>query len=448
MWIRCSASTDRMKTKTLKKNKVNVITLGCSKNIYDSEVLMGQLRANRFDVQHESTDDDASIVIINTCGFIDNAKQESIDTILNFAEAKNQGKIDKLIVTGCLSERYKPDLEKEIPNVDEFFGTRDLPKLLKTLGADYKHELIGERLLTTPQHFAYLKIAEGCDRPCSFCAIPLMRGKHASVPAEQLVQQAATLASKGVKELILIAQDLTYYGLDLNGKRELPELLRKLSDVNGIDWIRLHYAYPSGFPMEVFDVMNERSNICNYLDMPLQHITDNMLKSMRRGTTKKKTIDLVNSIRDKVPGITLRTTLIAGYPGETEQDFDELQEWVSATRFDRLGIFTYSHEENTHAFSMTDDVPDEVKRERAETIMGIQQRISADINEAKVGKTYKTLFDRKEGDYFIGRTEADSPEVDNEVLVEAKNTYIRIGDFADVKIFKAEEFDLYGETVK
>jgi ribosomal protein S12 methylthiotransferase len=437
-----------MKTKTLKKNKVNVITLGCSKNIYDSEVLMGQLRANRFDVQHESTDDDASIVIINTCGFIDNAKQESIDTILNFAEAKNQGKIDKLIVTGCLSERYKPDLEKEIPNVDEFFGTRDLPKLLKTLGADYKHELIGERLLTTPQHFAYLKIAEGCDRPCSFCAIPLMRGKHASVPAEQLVQQAATLASKGVKELILIAQDLTYYGLDLNGKRELPELLRKLSDVNGIDWIRLHYAYPSGFPMEVFDVMNERSNICNYLDMPLQHITDNMLKSMRRSTTKKKTIDLVNSIRDKVPGITLRTTLIAGYPGETEQDFDELQEWVSATRFDRLGIFTYSHEENTHAFSMTDDVPDEVKRERAETIMGIQQRISADINEAKVGKTYKTLFDRKEGDYFIGRTEADSPEVDNEVLVEAKNTYIRIGDFADVKIFKAEEFDLYGETVK
>lgn len=448
MWIRCSASTDRMKTKTLKKNKVNVITLGCSKNIYDSEVLMGQLRANRFDVQHESTDDDASIVIINTCGFIDNAKQESIDTILNFAEAKNQGKIDKLIVTGCLSERYKPDLEKEIPNVDEFFGTRDLPKLLKTLGADYKHELIGERLLTTPQHFAYLKIAEGCDRPCSFCAIPLMRGKHASVPAEQLVQQAATLASKGVKELILIAQDLTYYGLDLNGKRELPELLRKLSDVNGIDWIRLHYAYPSGFPMEVFDVMNERSNICNYLDMPLQHITDNLLKSMRRGTTKKKTIDLVNSIRDKVPGITLRTTLIAGYPGETEQDFDELQEWVSATRFDRLGIFTYSHEENTHAFSMTDDVPDEVKRERAETIMGIQQRISADINEAKVGKTYKTLFDRKEGDYFIGRTEADSPEVDNEVLVEAANNYIRIGDFADVKIFKAEEFDLYGETVK
>jgi len=434
-----------MKTKTLKKNKVNVITLGCSKNIYDSEVLMGQLRANRFDVQHESTDDDASIVIINTCGFIDNAKQESIDTILDFAQAKNEGKIDRLYVTGCLSERYKPDLQEEIPNVDEFFGTRDLPKLLKTLGADYKHELIGERLLTTPQHFAYLKIAEGCDRPCSFCAIPLMRGKHASVPAEQLVQQAATLAVKGVKELILIAQDLTYYGLDLNGKRELPELLRKLSDVNGIEWIRLHYAYPSGFPMEVFDVMNERSNVCNYLDMPLQHITDNMLKSMRRGTTKQKTIDLVNSIRDKVPGITLRTTLIAGYPGETERDFEEMQEWVRSTRFDRLGIFTYSHEENTHAFSLTDDVPDEVKRERAETIMGIQQRISAEINEAKVGKTYKTLFDRKEGDYFIGRTEADSPEVDNEVLVEAANSYVRIGDFANVRISRSEEFDLFGE---
>lgn len=408
---------------------------------------MGQLRANRFEVQHESTDDDASIVIINTCGFIDNAKQESIDTILDFAQAKNDGRIDRLYVTGCLSERYKPDLVKEIPNVDEFFGTRDLPKLLKTLGADYKHELIGERLLTTPQHFAYLKIAEGCDRPCSFCAIPLMRGTHASVPAEDLVRQAASLASKGVKELILIAQDLTYYGLDLNGKRELPELLRKLSDVNGIDWIRLHYAYPSGFPMEVFDVMNERPNICKYLDMPLQHISDNMLKSMRRGTTKQKTIDLVSSIRDKVPGITLRTTLIAGYPGETEKDFEEMQEWVENTRFDRLGIFTYSHEENTHAFSLTDDVPDEQKRERAETVMGIQQRISAEINQSKVGQTYRTLFDRKEGDYFVGRTEADSPEVDNEVLVEAVNSYVRIGDFADVRISRAEEFDLFGEIV-
>ncbi|MFM2206757.1 MAG: hypothetical protein RL213_732 [Bacteroidota bacterium] len=436
-----------MRTKTLKKNKVNVITLGCSKNIYDSEVLMGQLRANRFEVAHESTDDDAAIVIINTCGFIDNAKQESIDTILGFAEAKNEGRIDKLYVTGCLSERYKPELRKEIPNVDEFFGTRDLPKLLKTLGADYKHELIGERLLTTPQHFAYLKIAEGCDRPCSFCAIPLMRGKHASVPADLLVEQTKGLAAKGVKELILIAQDLTYYGLDLNGKRELPELLRRLSDVNGIEWIRLHYAYPSGFPMEVFDVMNERSNVCNYLDMPLQHVTDNMLKSMRRGTTKQKTIDLVNSIRDKVPGITLRTTLIAGYPGETEQDFEELQEWVRNTRFDRLGIFTYSHEENTHAHTLEDDVPDEVKRERAEAVMALQQQISSEINQTKVGNTYKVLFDRKEGDYFIGRTEADSPEVDNEVLVEAGNTYVRIGDFADVTIHRAEDFDLYGDPV-
>lgn len=436
-----------MKTKTLKKNKVNVITLGCSKNIFDSEVLMGQLRANRFDVQHESTDDDASIVIINTCGFIDNAKQESIDTILDFAEAKQQGKIDKLIVTGCLSERYKPDLQKEIPNVDEFFGTRDLPKLLKSLGADYKHELIGERLLTTPQHFAYLKIAEGCDRPCSFCAIPLMRGKHTSVPAQQLVKQAEALVQKGVKELILIAQDLTYYGIDLNGKRELDELLRKLSDVNGIEWIRLHYAYPSGFPLEVLDVMNERANICNYLDMPLQHITDNMLKSMRRGTTKEKTIQLVNTIREKVPGITLRTTLIAGYPGETEQDFEEMQQWVTDTRFDRLGIFTYSHEENTHAYGLNDDIADEVKRERAETIMGIQQRISSDINAAKVGNTYKVLFDRKEGNYFIGRTEADSPEVDNEVLVEAGNNYVRIGDFANVKITRSEEFDLFGDLV-
>lgn len=436
-----------MKTKTLKKNKVNVITLGCSKNIFDSEVLMGQLRANRFDVQHESTDDDASIVIINTCGFIDNAKQESIDTILDFAEAKQQGKIDKLIVTGCLSERYKPDLQKEIPNVDEFFGTRDLPKLLKSLGADYKHELIGERLLTTPQHFAYLKIAEGCDRPCSFCAIPLMRGKHSSVPAQQLVNQAEQLVQKGVKELILIAQDLTYYGIDLNGKRELDELLRRLSDVNGIEWIRLHYAYPSGFPMEVLDVMNERANICKYLDMPLQHITDNMLKSMRRGTTKEKTIQLVNTIREKVPGIALRTTLIAGYPGETEQDFEEMQQWVTDTRFDRLGIFTYSHEENTHAYGLVDDVVDEVKRERAETIMGIQQRISSDINAAKVGNTYKVLFDRKEGNYFIGRTEADSPEVDNEVLVEAGNNYVRIGDFSNVKINRSEEFDLFGDLV-
>ena len=436
-----------MKTKTRKKNKINVITLGCSKNLVDSEVLMGQLRANKFDVEHESSADDSSIVIINTCGFIDNAKQESIDTILEFAKAKEEGRIEKLIVTGCLSERYKPALQKEIPNVDEFFGTRDLPKLLKSLGADYKHELIGERLLTTPQHYAYLKISEGCDRPCSFCAIPLMRGKHVSVPMDDLVKQARLLASKGTKELILIAQDLTYYGLDSYGKRNLPELLRRLSDVEGIEWIRLHYAFPSGFPMDILDVMKEKKNICQYLDMPLQHISDSMLKNMRRGTTKQKTIDLVHSIRDRVPGIAIRTTLIAGYPGETEKDFDEMKEWVSATHFDRLGIFTYSHEEHTHAFALIDDVPDDVKRIRAEEVMAIQQDISLKVNQRKIGNVYPVLFDRKEGNYFIGRTEFDSPEVDNEVLVDAQKFYVRIGDFADVKITKAEEFDLVGEVI-
>ena len=437
-----------MKTKSLKKNKVNVITLGCSKNIYDSEVMMGQLRASKFDVVHESTDDDASIVIINTCGFIDNAKQESIDTILTFAKAKEKGKIDKLIVTGCLSERYKPDLEKEIPNVDEFFGTHDLPRLLKSLGADYKHELVGERFLTTPQHYAYLKISEGCDRPCSFCAIPLMRGIHVSVPVEELVKQAKSLAANGVKELILIAQDLTYYGLDIYKKRNLSELLRHLSDVDGIEWIRLHYAFPSGFPMDILDVMNERKNICNYLDMPLQHISDNMLKSMRRGTTRQKTIDLVNIIREKVPGISLRTTLIAGYPGETQDDFEQMKEWVSNTRFDRLGIFNYSHEENTHAFSLADDVDDDVKRERASEIMEIQKNISSELNDKKINETYKVLIDRKEGGYYIGRTEADSPEVDNEVLIDAEKNYLRIGDFSDIKIISANEFDLFGESAK
>ena len=437
-----------MKTKSLKKNKVNVITLGCSKNIFDSEVMMGQLRASKFDVVHESNDDDASIVIINTCGFIDNAKQESIDTILTFAKAKEKGKIDKLIVTGCLSERYKPDLEKEIPNVDEFFGTHDLPRLLKSLGADYKHELVGERFLTTPQHYAYLKISEGCDRPCSFCAIPLMRGIHVSVPIEELVKQAKSLAANGVKELILIAQDLTYYGLDIYKKRNLSELLRHLSDVDGIEWIRLHYAFPSGFPMDILDVMNERKNICNYLDMPLQHISDNMLKSMRRGTTMQKTIDLVNSIRDKVPGIAIRTTLIAGYPGETQDDFEQMKEWVSNTRFDRLGIFNYSHEENTHAFSLADDVDDDVKRERASEIMEIQKNISSELNDKKINETYKVLIDRKEGGYYIGRTEADSPEVDNEVLIDAEKNYLRIGDFSDIKIISANEFDLFGESAK
>lgn len=436
-----------MKTKTLKKNKVNVITLGCSKNIYDSEVLMGQLKANKFEVTHESTEDDASIVIINTCGFIDNAKQESIDTILEFAHAKQAGKIEKLIVTGCLSERYKPELEKEITQVDEFFGTRDLPRLLKSLGADYKHELVGERMLTTPQHYAYLKISEGCDRPCSFCAIPLMRGNHISIPEEELVTQAKLLAAKGTKEIILIAQDLTFYGLDIYGKRSLADLLKRLSDVNGIDWIRLHYAYPSGFPMDVLDVMKERENICNYLDMPLQHISDKMLKSMRRGITREKSIELVKRIRETVPEIALRTTLIAGYPGEMEEDYLEMKEWVEQSRFDRLGIFTYSHEENTHAFQLTDDVPDEVKKERAAGIMDVQQIISRELNEKKVGNTYRVLFDRKEGNFFVGRSEFDSPEVDNEILVDAKEQYVRIGDFANIRITAAQEFDLFGEVV-
>lgn len=436
-----------MKTKTLRKNKVNVITLGCSKNIVDSEVLMGQLKANNFEVEHESVKDDASIVIINTCGFIENAKQESIDTILRYAEAREEGQIDKLYVTGCLSERYKPQLEQEIPQVDAYFGTRELPRLLKTLKADYKHELVGERLLTTPHHFAYFKISEGCDRPCSFCAIPLMRGGHVSVPMEKLEEQARNLAKNGTKELMLIAQDLTYYGLDLYKKRNLAELLRKLSDVEGIEWIRLHYAFPSGFPMDALDVMKERGNICNYLDMPLQHITDNMLKSMRRGTTKQKTIDLVNSIRDKVPGIAIRTTLISGYPGETEKDHEEMLEWVEQTRFDRLGIFPYSHEENTHAFTIEDNVPEEVKQERAEAVMSLQQEISLELNQQKIGKTFKVLFDRKEGEYFIGRTEFDSPEVDNEVLVSAKSEYVRVGDFVNVKITSAEDYDLYGEIV-
>jgi ribosomal protein S12 methylthiotransferase len=435
-----------LKTKTLKKNKVNVVTLGCSKNIVDSELLMGQLKANNFEVEHESKRDDASIVIINTCGFIDNAKQESIDTILRYADAKAAGMVDKLYVTGCLSERYKPELEKEIPTVDAYFGTRDLPKLLKTLKADYKKELVGERLLTTPQHFAYFKISEGCDRPCSFCAIPLMRGNHISTPMEDLVKQANTLAKNGTKELMLIAQDLTYYGLDIYKKRNLSELLNRLSDVQGIEWIRLHYAFPSGFPMDILDVMNQKKNICNYLDMPLQHITNNMLKSMRRGTTKEKTIDLVDKIREKVPGIAIRTTLIAGYPGETEKDFEEMKEWVQNTRFDRLGIFTYSHEENTHAHLLNDDVPEDVKQLRAEEVMEIQQGISYELNQQKIGKKFKVLVDKKEGEYYIGRTEFDSPEVDNEVLIKADAAKLRIGDFVNVTISGAEDYDLYGKV--
>jgi ribosomal protein S12 methylthiotransferase len=433
-----------LKTKTLKKNKVNVVTLGCSKNIVDSEVLMGQLKANNFDVEHESVENDASIVIINTCGFIDNAKQESIDTIIQYANAKEAGLVDKVYVTGCLSERYKPDLEKEIPNVDGYFGTRELPRLLKTLKADYKHELVGERLLTTPHHYSYFKISEGCDRPCSFCAIPLMRGGHVSKPIEDLVKEAKHLAKNGTKELMLIAQDLTYYGLDLYKKRNLSELLKQLSDVNGIEWIRLHYAFPSGFPMDALDVMNDRSNICKYLDMPLQHITDNMLKSMRRGTTKQKTIDLVNSIRDKVPDIAIRTTLIAGYPGETEKDHQEMLEWIEQSRFERLGIFAYSHEENTHAYALKDNVSAKVKQARTEAVMALQQGISLDINQQKIGKTFKVLFDKKEGDYFVGRTEFDSPEVDNEVLVKADENFVRVGDFANVQITSAEDYDLYG----
>ncbi len=425
-----------------------MVTLGCSKNIYDSEVLMAQLKANHFDVEHESMQDDASVVIINTCGFIDNAKQESIDTILRFAEAKKEGLVDKVYVTGCLSERYKNDLEKEIPEVDAYFGTRDLPRLLKTLKADYKHELVGERLLTTPSHYAYFKIAEGCDRPCSFCAIPIMRGKHLSTPIEALILQAKSLAAKGVKELMLIAQDLTYYGLDLYKKRALADLLTQLSDVEGITWIRLHYAFPTGFPMEVLDVMREKKNICNYLDMPLQHGSTRILQSMKRGTTREKTEVLISEIRAKVPEIALRTTLIAGYPGETEADFQEMYEWVKRSKFDRLGIFTYSHEENTSAYLLEDDVPAKVKKERADAIMDLQAGISYELNQLKVGKTFSVLFDRVEGDYFIGRTEFDSPEVDNEVLVKkTADNFIRIGDFADIQITSADHFDLYGEIV-
>lgn len=434
-----------MKTKTLKKNKVNVVTLGCSKNIFDSEVMMAQLKANQFEVEHESMEDDAEIVIINTCGFIDNAKQESIDTILRYAEAKAEGLVDKVYVTGCLSERYKDDLEKEIPEVDAYFGTRDLPRLLKTLKADYKHELVGERLLTTPNHYAYFKIAEGCDRPCSFCAIPLMRGGNVSTPIEDLLTQAKGLAAKGVKELMLIAQDLTYYGIDLYKKRALADLINRLADVNGIDWIRLHYAFPAGFPMDVLDVMRERDNVCKYLDMPLQHGSTNILQSMRRGITREKTEELIATIREKVPGIALRTTLIAGYPGETEAEFQEMYDWVERSRFDRLGIFTYSHEENTHAYSLTDDVPDKVKKERADTIMDLQSGISHELNQLKIGNTYKVLFDRVEGDYFIGRTEFDSPEVDNEVLVKKSEGFVRLGDFAQVTITHADHYDLYGK---
>ncbi len=435
-----------MKTKGIIKNKVNIVTLGCSKNLVDSEVLYTQLKGNGITVDHESKKDDAQIVVINTCGFIDNAKEESINTILRYADAKAAGLVDKVYVTGCLSHRYKDELSLEIPTVDAWFGTNELPRLLKTLKADYKHELVGERLLTTPAHFAYLKIAEGCDRPCSFCAIPIMRGGHVSRPIEELVKEAKSLAKRGTKELILIAQDLTYYGLDIYKKRNLSDLMAQLSDVEGIEWIRLQYAYPAGFPMDVLDIMNERSNICKYLDMPLQSGSSEILKSMRRGITREKTEALIETIREKVPNIALRTTLIVGHPGETEAAFDETYDFVEKMRFDRLGAFQYSHEDNTHSHTMADDVPAEIKQERADAIMELQQSISWELNQEKVGNTYKVLFDRKEGGHFIGRTEHDSPEVDNEVLIPASQ-FVRLGDFANVKITSAEEFDLYGELV-
>ena len=437
-----------MRTKSDKKNKINIITLGCSKNIYDSEVLMGQLVANKIEVEHESEQQDANIVVVNTCGFIDNAKQESIDTILLQAERKDAGLIDELYVTGCLSERYKSDLEKDISNVDQYFGTTDLTKLLKALGADYKHELLGDRLTTTPNHYAYLKISEGCDRPCSFCAIPLMRGKHKSTPIEKLVIEAENLAKNGVKELILIAQDLTYYGLDIYKKRRLADLLTSLSKVEGIEWIRLHYAFPSGFPKDVLDIIRNNNKVCNYIDIPLQHINDEILRSMKRGTSHKKTCDLLKVFREEVPNMAIRTTLIVGYPGETEEKFQELKKWVQDTKFDRLGVFTYSHEENTSAYELEDSISDDVKKLRAEEIMDLQAQISWELNQKKIGKIYKVLFDRKEGDYFIGRTEFDSPDVDNEVLVNAKKAYIRIGSFLNVMIEKADHFDLYGVVVE
>jgi len=433
-----------MRTKSLKKNKINVITLGCSKNTYDSEVLMGQLKANGKDVAHEQ---EGNIVVINTCGFIDNAKEESVNTILEYVDKKEQGLVDKVFVTGCLSERYRPDLEKEIPDVDQYFGTTELPLLLKALGADYKHELLGERLTTTPKNYAYLKIAEGCDRPCSFCAIPLMRGKHVSQPIEKLVKEAEGLAKNGVKELILIAQDLTYYGLDLYKKRNLAELLENLAKVEGIEWIRLHYAFPSGFPMDVLDLMKREPKICNYIDIPLQHISDDILKSMKRGTTKEKTTKLLQEFRERVPGMAIRTTLIVGYPGETQQDFEILRDWVQEMKFERLGCFTYSHEENTGAFALVDDVPQEVKQARATEIMDLQSQISWDLNQEKIGQTFKCVIDRKEGQYFIGRTEFDSPDVDNEVLVDASKFYLKTGDFVNLKVTDATEFDLYAEPV-
>ena len=429
-----------MRTKYSKKNTINVVTLGCSKNIYDSEVLMGQLKANNKNVVHEK---EGNIVVVNTCGFIDNAKEESINTILEYSSKKEIGEIDKLFVTGCLSERYMPDLKKEIPNVDQYFGTTDLPKLLKALKADYKHELVGERLTTTPKNYAYLKISEGCDRPCSFCAIPLMRGKHKSKSIEVLVNEATLLAKNGVKELILIAQDLTYYGLDLYKKRELSSLLKELVKVDGIEWIRLHYAFPNGFPLDVLEVIKQEEKVCNYIDIPLQHISTKILKSMRRGSKKENIIELINKMRLFNPEIAIRTTVIVGYPGESEEDFNELKEWIMETKFDRLGCFAYSHEENTHAYSLVDDVSPKIKQERINTVMEIQSQISLELNQKKINQVYKCVIDRKEGINYIGRTEFDSPDVDNEVLVDASKYYLKIGDFVNLKIIDCTEFDLY-----
>lgn len=436
-----------MKTKSFRKDKINVITLGCSKNLVDSENLITQLRGNDYEVVHDSDKGDANVVIINTCGFIDVAKQESIDAILEHASIKRGGGIDKLYVTGCLSQRYKDDLEQEIPEVDAFFGTLEMPALLARLEADYKYELLGQREITTLPHYAYLKISEGCNRTCSFCAIPLMRGQHISRPVEELVLEARNLARRGVKELLLIAQELTYYGLDLYKKRELPRLLHALADVEGIEWIRLHYAYPSRFPLEILDVMAERPQICNYLDMPLQHASDRVLEAMRRQITRAETTALLARIREKIPGIALRTTFLVGFPGETEKDFADLLDFVREQEFERVGVFQYSHEENTRGYELPDDVPAEEKAERARLLMETQEEISLRKNQAKIGQVYKTLFDRREGKYFIGRTEADSPEVDNEVLVEAQKNYLRLGDFAQVRITAAEEFDLYGDVV-
>ena len=434
-----------MKTRTLKKDKVNIITLGCSKNMVDSEVLSGQLRANDIDVIHENKKLDHNIVVVNTCGFIDKAKEESVNTILDQVELKKKGRLDKVFVTGCLSQRYRDDLEKEIPEVDAWFGTLELPLMLKQFDADYKAELLGERLLATPKHYAYLKISEGCNRTCAFCAIPLMRGNHISRTIEDLVKEAESLVRKGVKEIMLIAQELTYYGLDIYKRRALPELLHRLADISGLHWIRLHYAYPSKFPLEILDAMRERPNICNYLDIPLQHASDRMLTAMRRQITRQDMTELIRAIRSAVPGICLRTTLITGFPGETEQDVEEVKDFLREHRFDRVGIFTYSHEEGTSAHDLPDDVPADIKQQRAQEIMEVQQEISCEINQQKIGKTYKVLIDKKEAGRYLGRTEFDSVEVDNEVIIHSKDK-LTIGDFVNVRITKAYDYDLEGEV--